>query len=57
MTLIKLLAPIVFLCAACGGSLSGIPIPTGGSITITDAGATVCTTIPLAAAVEAGVAR
>lgn len=40
--------------AGCAGNLSGIPVPTSGSVTVTDAGVTVCTTVPLAVALDAG---
>ena len=51
------LASLVLLsifCAACGGGLPTIPLPSGGSITLTDGGVTVCTTVPRAAVLDAG---
>jgi hypothetical protein len=40
--------------AGCAGNLSGIPVPTSGSVTVTDAGVTGFTTVPLALALDAG---
>lgn len=57
MKRIALLATLASLVAACQGGLPSIPVGTGGSITVVDGGATVCTTIPLAVAVDAGVVR
>ena len=54
----KLIAFFSFLvgcaCVGCSGSIQSIPLPSGGSITVTDGGATICTTIPLAVAIDAG---
>jgi len=53
----KLFALSLFLCVACSGGIGSIPVPTSGSVTVTDAGATVCTTIPLEALRDAGAGK
>ena len=52
----RLLLSIVLgcACAACGGSFPTIPLPSGGSVTVVDGGATVCVTVPLAVMLDGG---
>lgn len=52
-SLLPLLA-FAALAVACGGVLAGIPLPSSGSVTVSDAGVTVCTTVPLALLLDAG---
>lgn len=45
---------LVSACAGCGGSFPSIPLPSGGSITVSDGGVTACTTFPLALVLDGG---